>query len=228
MATFMDLTLFSHFSIVFVFLLVFVIIYGFLMASNLFRGAEGSKGIYAIIALAAAFLITLSKDAFTIITKITPWFTVLIIFLFLIFVVLKMFVGSDDTIIGGLIKDPSIYWVLLIIFILIIVIALASTFGQRSLNSVVNETGVQNNTVVYYQPTGQNIIVANNEQAYVQNSPTTLDSAGQPTSTATTDYGTNMTNTLVNPKVLGMIALLLISFFAIIFIAKSSNPGTVN
>lgn len=208
------------------FLLIFVVVYGFLQASNLFRGAEGSKGIYAIIALAAAFLITLSKDAFTVITKMTPWFTALLIFIFLIFLVLKMFVGSDESLFKDLIKRPEIYWVLIILFMLIIIISFASTFGQRSLEGTLPESEnavAEDEQFEMYTPEGNYIEVKPDQQA-LQGRTDVVDPQAQPGSTATTDYETNLTNTLVNPKVLGMIALLLISFFAIIFMAKSSNP----
>ncbi len=219
----MDLSLFSHFSVVFVFLLIFVVIYGFLLSSNLFKGIDGSKGIYAIIALAVSFLITLSKDAFTVITKITPWFTVLIIFIFLIFVVLKMFMGSDTDAISSLMDNPGVYWILLIVFILILVISLASTFGQRSLEGPDSEQ-IPEEGMVLYEPTNELIMVDATGQAYPEDRMDLIDADGIG-STATDDYSTNLLNTLVNPKVLGAIALLLISFFTIIFIAKSSTPA---
>ena len=107
MATFLDLTLFEHFSAIFMFLLVFVVTYGFLQVSNLFKDIEGKKGIYAIIAIAVAFLATMSKAVFMVIGALTPWFTVLIIFMFLMIgsmvlaIMLPLFTATANLTGGG-------------------------------------------------------------------------------------------------------------------------------
>lgn len=221
MATFMDLSLFEHFSVVFVFLMVFVIVYGFLSAVKIFKGQGGEKGLYAIIALAVAFLLSMTKDAFSVIVTMTPWFTVLIIFLFLIFFVVRMWAGDDDEMFKSLIKKGNVYWILIIVFILILVVSLSSTFGQRMLD---------NNPQVQALPGGNNVMLDNGSVMTIAEAEdlgyevvTSLDTT-QSSSTATTDFSGNVMATIIHPKVLGMILFMIIAFFAVIFLAKSGNP----
>lgn len=223
--TFMDVSLFGHFSVIFVFLLVFVITYGFLSVIKIFKAQSGEKGLYAIIALAVSFLISMSRDALSVVVNMTPWFTVLIIFMFLVFFVVKMWAGDDDTLFKNLIKQSSVYWVLIVIFVLILISSLSSTFGQRMLN---------NNPQVKSLPGGENVMVDNGtiiSMAEAQDAgyeivaqPTATATSSLAKSSATSDFSGNVMATIINPKVLGMLLFMIIAFFAIIFLAKSGNP----
>ena len=80
MATFLDIGILENFSIVFVFLLIFTIVYAILEYSSPF--GKGKKGLHGIISLAVAFLIIISKPAVLLVTYLTPWFIVLFMFIF--------------------------------------------------------------------------------------------------------------------------------------------------
>lgn len=206
MATLLEVGLFQHFSVLFIFLLVFLVSYAFLQVSGLFKKADGHKGIYALISLAVAFIFVISKDAISVVSVMTPWFTVVIIFMFLIFFIVRMFSGEDDELFKKLIKNNSVYWVLIVIFVIIFLVSLSSVFGQRLL-----EEGQGTNE-------SENFIT---DGASYENQDYQPGDAG---STASSDYGNNFLLTIVHPKVLGMLLLVLIGFFAILLLARTPDP----
>jgi len=213
MATLLDLSIFEHVAGIFVFLIVFAIVYGFFLVTNMLKGKEGAKGLYAIIALALGFLAMVSKDTFAIITTMTPWFTVLIIFLFLIFFVLRMFTGDDDAIFSKLIKNSSVYWVLIVVFIIILIVSLSSTFGQRLLEQ---QPGLENGDSTTIAPV--------QDPSFTDIQEGVTSQAGQTGSTSSDSFGSNVLLTIVHPKVLGMIMLMLIGMFTIMLLTKASLP----
>jgi hypothetical protein len=213
MATLLDLSIFEHVAGIFVFLIVFAIVYGFFLVTNMLKGKEGAKGLYAIIALALGFLAMVSKDTFAIITTMTPWFTVLIIFLFLIFFVLRMFTGDDDALFSKLIKNSSVYWVLIVVFIIILIVSLSSTFGQRLLEQ---QPGLENGD--------SSISAPDQDPSFADIQEGVTSQAGQTGSTASDSFGSNVLLTIVHPKVLGMIMLMLIGMFTIMLLTKASLP----
>ena len=245
MATFMDISLFQNFTGIFLFLLVFAVSYGFLSIMELFKKTPGSRGLYAIIALTISFLVIVSPTTFQIIMTMTPWFAVLIIFIFLIFFVLKMWAGDDDNLFKNLIKEPSLYWILIIIFVLILIVSLSSTFGQQMLDNNPQLKTLSNGDQVVQLSDGTVLSMAEaSDQGYdlagmqeMQDNPTSANQLSngatiiatdvpstQAQATATTDFSQNVLATIIHPKVLGLILFMLIGFLTIIFLAKSTNP----
>ena len=208
MATFMDLALFQHFGSIFVFLIVFAVVYGFLLVTNIMKDKSGAKGLYAIISLSFAFLAMMSKSMVKVISIMTPAFTVFIIFIFLALFVVRMFAGDDDVLFGKMIRKSSVYWVLIVVFIIILISSFSSVFGQRLLEQQVNP--------------GQEVVVATNGST-ASLDPTSVPSDGV-TTAATGSYSNNVLMTLIHPKVLGLILLLLIGVFTILFLAKTPDP----
>ncbi|MFH1589517.1 MAG: hypothetical protein ABIB43_03040 [archaeon] len=193
MATFMDIGILSNFSIIFVFLLIFAVMFAVLEKSSPF--GKDKKGLHGIIALAIAFLIIISDVAVSMINVLTPWFVVLFIFIFFVLFALRMFGASEsDTI--ALIKSRQFFPYLIIIIVLIVIGALSSTFGQQLLEK---GTGID----------GEDI-----EPGIV------LPGDIEGGSTKTTSFGENVLNTLIHPKVLGLIAIMLIGLFTIVFLTK--------
>lgn len=210
MATFLDLSLFGHVSSVFIFLFVFLIVYAFLGMSKIFKDIGGHNGIYAIIALAIAFMSSFSKGFTSVIMTMAPWFTVIIVFLFLAFFVVRMFT-SDETFISDLMNQPAIRWVLIIIFVVILLVSISNSFGQQVLDDGTGNV-----------PSGESSStqIDNNEVVY-ESTPASAQTEG----VATDDFSTNMTQTLFHPKVLGMMLIIFISFFTILLIARTSDPA---
>lgn len=206
MATFLDLTLFQHVSSVFVFIFVFLVVYAFLNMSKIFKDVSGHNGIYAIISLAVAFLSSFSSGFVSVVMTMAPWFTVIIVFIFLSFFVARMFT-TDEAFFENLIKQGAIKWVLIIAFVIILLVSISSSFGQQILEDGTGQTGTS---------VTQNMTTTNYES--------TANAGGS--GVATNDFGTNMTQTLFHPKILGMLLVVLIAFFTILLIARTSEPSS--
>jgi len=208
MATFLDLSLFQHVSGIFIFIFVFLIVYAFLSMSKIFKDVGGHNGIYALISLTVAFLSSFSTGFVAVISTMAPWFTVIIVFIFLTFFVLRMFT-TDDTFFETLVKQGALKWVLVVVFVIILLVSVSSAFGQKVLEE---GTGTTSTTT--------------------QTTTTTLNTAGSSDSitvsnsgVATNDFGTNMMQTLFHPKILGMLLVILIAFFTVLLIAKTPEPS---
>lgn len=222
MATFLDLSLFSYFGSIFIFLFIFSIIWGLLSFLKIFKGVPGEKGIYGLIALSIALIVTMSKDTSYLIATMTPWFAVLMIFIFLIFLVLKMFSGENDTMMQEAIKSPGVYWTIIVLSIIILIASLSSTFGQRLLTDEESTPSV--NIDERNELTDDEIQYVNSDvdrDTSVSKTTTPVDTG----STATDDFNENVSATLFHPKVLGLIMMMFIAFFTILFIAKTPDPN---
>lgn len=227
MVTFMDISIFTYLGPIFMFLFVFAIAYGFLSMLKIFKGVPGEQGLYGLISLVIALFVIISKDAFMLIGTFTPWFTVLIVFLFLVFLVVKMFVGNDDKLFASMLKEGALKWVMIVLFIIILIIALSSTFGQDML-----ETGSGNSSNQAVTPsvtpttTTNGVEVLPSEQTQYQTviNPNTGTTTTQPVAdTSTNNFSGNVLATFVNPKVLGMLLLMIIGFFTMLLLTQSSD-----
>lgn len=194
MATFLDIGILENFSIVFVFLLVFSIILALLEYSKPF-GKENTRGLHGIIALAISFLVIISKTAVLMINSLIPWFLVLFLFIFFGLFAIRMFgVSESDTI--ALIKSRRFYPWIMIAVIVILIASLSSSFGQTLLSK---GTGLDGEDV----EAGEII-------------PDGIEGG----STQTTSFGENVLNTVFHPKVLGLIMIMLIGLFTVLFLTK--------
>lgn len=190
MATFLDIGLLGHFSIIFPFLLVFIVTYALL---HKYKFVSEEKGVNALIAFAVACLTLFSKAATTLIFLVSPWFV--IIFLFILFVLLAFrFMGTKADVIEDVMSKDfgPIHWVMIVVVALIALSAIGAIFGP----GLLGEEGAQ--TVTTTSTIGpENVALTANQTA----------TAGQ--------FQANVKNVLFHPKILGIAALLLIAVFAI-------------
>ncbi len=209
MATFLDVGLLEHFSVIFVVLVVFVIVFGLLEYIKAF--GSDKKGLHAIIAFVVALLFLVSKAASTMVTFMVPWFLVLILFVFFSMFVIRMFgLGEGDM--KKLIADPNVHPWIIIFIVLILVFGLASVFGQSLLESGGGE-------LEEVEP-GYDYNVSSAEfgsQPPAQTRPAEPETL----STTTSSFSTNLLNTLRHPKVLGVFFVFLVGLFAMLFLTKS-------
>lgn len=222
MATFLQVGgVLGYFSVVFAFLLVFVLIYGFLSMIKPFGGKQ--LGIYAIIALAFSILSIVNGSVLRFIYFITPWFFVLVFIGFIIMFALMMFGWNAETI-AEKATTSNFKTYAIVIIVVIIIFGLGSAFGQNTL-----EQGTNNGTT---QATtggagGSNTATTNNPADVTVPDPTQLPdisnhgATGTPSRTSTTNYGENVLNTLVNPQVLGLILIMFVGVFAMFFMTKT-------
>ena len=142
MATFLELGLLNYFSIIFPALLVFVIVFAMF---EKFKLIGESKTVHAIIAIALAFIVILSKNVVSIINFISPWFVLVFIFVLLLLMVYKMMGATDEALTDFIQTDAAIKWFIFAIGIVIIVAGISHVYGQRLL-PVTTEGTVSNVT----------------------------------------------------------------------------------
>lgn len=200
------------------FLFLFVVVYAFLITTKIFKGINGEKGLAAIIALAASFLVMMSPNILSVLTNMVPWLTLLVIFLFLTFFIVRMFAGDDEKLFSSLIRQSTVYWILIVILILVVIVSFSQTYGQPLL-----EEQLPDGSTTTYNDAGELVVVVDNSNGGAD-TVQVVDGNIPESSTTTDDFSTNVLNTIIHPKVLGMLMLLIIAFFAIIFLAKNKDP----
>jgi hypothetical protein len=224
MASILDAGLMGLFSGIFVFLLVYAVVWGVLSWRKPF-GKENT-GVYAIIAVTVAFLMSVAPPARNFITFVAPWYVALFLVLFFILFVVSIFGLSSETDFPKIINTPRVYVWIIILSILIAAAGFAFTLGQDALEL---QPGYQAPVVPpgtdviggeYYPP---GTIVDQPYPGYAPTSP--YPSAGMPGSTATSSFNTNMLNTILHPKVLGMLIVLVIASISIYFLSEASSPA---
>jgi len=130
MATPLDVGLLQHFSIIFPFLLVFVVVYGIMMFSKSFGE---NRNLVGILALAVAFITILSPTIREIINIMVPWFILVFIFIFLGVVMFKILGATDSDMLGALksFEGRTILNWFVIISIVIVIGSIASVLGGK-------------------------------------------------------------------------------------------------
>jgi len=123
MATVLDVGVISYFSPVFTFLLVLAISYALLAKTKML--GDNVK-INFTIAMAIGFIVLFSGGATKLVNFITPWFVVLFILIVLLFVILT-FMGIENKEIYSKLGGTT---GMIIIFLLVLVIAVANVFGD--------------------------------------------------------------------------------------------------
>ncbi|MBW2995074.1 hypothetical protein KY312_01875 [Candidatus Woesearchaeota archaeon] len=138
MVTFLDIGLLQHVSIIFPFLLVFVVVYAML---QWLKPLGDDKGINSIIALCVAALLLFSKDAVGIVNYIAPWFAILFIFGFFVITLFRL-VGAPSKAIEEVMSHwGTLHWWLFALGLLIMLGALSEVYGpQLSPYGELNET----------------------------------------------------------------------------------------
>lgn len=113
MATFLDVTGLQHFSTIFVFLFVWLVVYALLLWTKILGG---DKFIHALIGLLLAIFVLISPVATSIVADIAPFLAVVFLFIVLISVAAKMLGGDIEAF-------PALRGVFLVFIVLIIVVA---------------------------------------------------------------------------------------------------------
>lgn len=194
MATFLDITLLEKFSIIFPFLLAFVVVYGVLSTTKIFGN---NKGVSALFAVIVAFFTFLSPTIRTILNRMAPWFILLFIFTIFVIIAFKTY-GATDADILGQIRHPK--WGNQIVWFFLSIILIITIGSITSVTMTGSEKGIR--------PVATNI--------------TTEDGT-----TITKDYTKEKSvfwDTLLHPKVMGLIVILLIANFTVAKLAGGGFP----
>lgn len=225
MATFLDLSLIGFFGSIFLFLLVFAIVWGLLTLTKIFSGAPGEKGLYGLIAIAVAIGVVVSPTVTVFIATLVPWFAVFIIVLFLIFIVFRMFSGGEGAQISEAIRTQGVAWTMIVVSIIIVIVSFSSTFGQDLLDEQnIPVSNIDDNNELSGE---QAIEVENDIDSDIERRSGSGGTAPVATgSTASDDFGDNVLLTIVNPKVMGMIVMMIIAFLTVLLIARTPDPDS--
>ncbi len=204
MASILDVGLSNFFIPIFVFLLVFAGLYALLGKTKILGD---NKGIHAIVAFVIALIVTISKPITNFLVFVIPWFFILILILLVFIFIGKMFGKTDKDVQWAFsygTKSPVVTWVIIFVAI-IIVVGITNLSGQDLLeqNPEFQETG--NATMGSVKSGSSSSGVITNEN---------LD-------TTTPEYEQNALATLIHPKVLGMIVLIIVGLASILLLTTS-------
>lgn len=192
MAAFLDLSFFEGLKPLWVFLIIFSLVYALLNSSKVFGE---NKSIKAIIAAVIGILMILAKKVMLVITTLIPWFILLAVFIILIVIALKTMGISDDAV-SSAVKDPTVYYAVIIIGLILLVGSLGYVFGQE-------ELGVTSENTSQVTFSGG-------------------DGNGNISSSDTGDFQTNAKATIYHPRVLGFIMMIVITLFAVQQLSKTN------
>lgn len=203
MASLLDVTLLSHFSEVFVFLFIFVLVYAIL---KLTKVLGDSPGLIGLLAITSAFMFMFSSKAIAMVTFMVPWFTLLAVFIMLIILNYRI-LGGEGGVMSALVDAKKhkmvVYWIV-IIGIIIVLMALGQNYGQ-SVGPYLDDEG---NTVY------------RNSSSPIESISGIGDTYRGTGDVDTGDFNTNLGATIFHPKVLGMILILIIASFTMMFMVK--------
>lgn len=140
MATILDLGILEYFTPIFVAMLVFAFVWGILEKLAIFGKV---KYVNAIIAFAIAILFLFTKEMVEMVKLMTPWFTILLIILFVI-ILFFLFAGVKPETLGETFtSNPTVVWTIIIIVLVVFIYGITKTYGESiaSINVEEGETG---------------------------------------------------------------------------------------
>lgn len=131
MATVLDVGLLGYFNVVFSFILVWTLVFALLQKTKVLGEKVGLNGL---IAVAIAFLVSLSDNVVEMIRFMIPWFAIAIIFFVLLILIFMVFGAGEKDIFDYIKKDRSVGWVIIGIVLVIIGASFSNVFGQELLS----------------------------------------------------------------------------------------------
>lgn len=222
MATFLDISLLGGAKVLFTFLLVYVIVWGLLVWIKPF-GKSVSAGPYTIIALVAAFFSAVSGTVRYLIEFVTPWFLFLILFLFFVLFIIRMFNVSEGDL-RAIIGNSTVHILILALIGIIMLFGLGNAFGQQSLEATQGRVQPPYSQTYPSQAAPSGVLHPATGELQpgndIQDATSRPPQPGEPGATATGSFSLNVINTLLHPKVMAVIALLLISVIIVWLIGR--------
>jgi len=145
MATFLDIGLLEHFSIIFYLIFIFVLLYAILTITKVLGE---NKNLNAMLALALALILSLSGTTRDLISFVTPTFFIFIFFAFFAVLIYKFLGASDDDVKSIIGTKSGTRGFILIIILIIILSSFGKIFFTGPISSDVNETTAVNASAV--------------------------------------------------------------------------------
>ena len=131
MAAALQIGILNYFSVIFPTLLVFVILFAILEKTKILGD---NKVLNATAAIAASFIVMLSKNIIAIISVGAPWFVLVFVFLTLLLLIYRFMGASEANLANVITKDKAVIWALLAIGLIIVISSISNIYGQRLLD----------------------------------------------------------------------------------------------
>ncbi|MFQ5474278.1 MAG: hypothetical protein ACE5DM_00410 [Candidatus Nanoarchaeia archaeon] len=126
MATFLDIGLFSYFSVIFPVLFVFLLVFAVLTKTQFFGD---NKGVYSLIAFSIAMIMLFSPGVVQVINVMAPWFVLIFVFGILLLLALMVMGVEADAITTYMGSWDVVHWFILSFAIIIAIGSLATVYG---------------------------------------------------------------------------------------------------
>jgi len=135
MATVFDVGLLSEFADIFAWILIFVVIYGVLQITDIFK----NRGIHALVAMSMTILLGITGGTTQVIAGLVPWFVITGFFVVFLMVLISFMGGNiQDTVFGG---SSGMWWVFVPLIIGLVIALVAGPFsGETEVDSETGET----------------------------------------------------------------------------------------
>ncbi len=122
MATFLDVTALANFSVIFVFLFVWLVVYAILLYTKVLGQ---NQFINILIGLVIAFFVIISEIATLIVKQIAPVFAIVLVFIVIVSIASGMFGNVQVE------SLSSMKWIVLVILIIALVVGTASVVREN-------------------------------------------------------------------------------------------------
>ncbi len=141
MATLMDLGLLEYFTPFLVFVFVFILIWAMMKKLNFFPGNDSA---HFLISLTLSLLFILVPELSDVVSLATPWFIILMVFLFLI-ILIFLFMGASPESVADIFggkgaPNQVILWTILILSFAIMGYAFMQVYGEQVHNLTAGES----------------------------------------------------------------------------------------
>lgn len=216
MATVLDFSILTNFSVVFIFLTVFLAGWGMFLKTDFFNLGEKGKRIYSVMAFALAFLVVLSPTVVEIFAFAIPWLTVLLFLAFFMLFFVLMFNPDFDT--GWLIEQGTTYGFLITFVVIIMLFAFANSFGQDLLETQPG-VGEDIDRIQGESLPADSFVAEEDVQPGELETQNGVSNAGSG-APVQRDIGSNIVLTLFHPKVLGMFFVMVLATVTMLLIAR--------
>lgn len=220
MAAVLDFGILTNFSVIFIFLAVFITSWGLLLKIDFFKLGGDGKRLYSVMAFAIAFLVILSPGVVELLAFTIPWFTILIFIAFFMLFFAMIFDANLDT--GWLINQGSVYGFLITFVVIILLFGLAGVFGQDLLETqpgvgageLSDADRIRGESV----PADEFIPADQVSESELQGQVGVSNVGGR--APAERDIGSEIILTLFHPSILGMLFVLVLATVTMLLIAR--------
>ena len=196
MATFLDISLLSGAKAIFSFLLIFCLVYGIFKFTNFLKLSDG---MISVISMSLAFLAILSPEFVRVIEIVTPWYMILFFSIVVILVIVMIF-GSLGNDVGDIKKNMGASYKTVIIWILVLsLIIMVAGISQVFLSGSESEFAIN----------------ADGELVEISSGGNTSGIGGKGSAA--------FIDSLFHPRMLGLMAVLLIGAFAVLLLGSTSK-----